>query len=176
MLLVTAQPDPAPLEPEQRVSAPQVLLGYPYNVAIDMWSLGCVAAELFLGLPLFPGASEHDLLTRVVEMMGPPPDSLLAAAKHTKKFFHRLDVTEVSPSGEPRALLEIQTHVDTCPMLSAGADGWLFTKHTYQSRNKFNHPDSTEFNRGKNHICIQMADTAKHRFLQMCRWHASQAR
>jgi serine/threonine protein kinase len=74
-------------------------------VAIDMWSLGCVAAELFLGLPLFPGASEHDLLTRVVEMMGPPPNSLLAAAKHTKKFFHRLDVTEVSPSGEPRAFV-----------------------------------------------------------------------
>jgi dual specificity protein kinase YAK1 len=39
-----------------------VLLGYPYNAAIDMWSLGCVAAELFLGLPLFPGASEYNLL------------------------------------------------------------------------------------------------------------------
>ncbi len=35
---------------------PQVVLGTSYNVAIDMWSLGCVAAELFLGLPLFPGA------------------------------------------------------------------------------------------------------------------------
>lgn len=33
----------------------QVVLGTSYNVAIDMWSLGCVAAELFLGLPLFPG-------------------------------------------------------------------------------------------------------------------------
>lgn len=33
----------------------QVVLGSGYNVAIDMWSLGCVAAELFLGLPLFPG-------------------------------------------------------------------------------------------------------------------------
>ena len=41
-----------------------MLLGHPYNVAIDMWSLGCMAAELFLGLPLFPGASEHDLLVR----------------------------------------------------------------------------------------------------------------
>ena len=32
-----------------------MLLGFPYTVAIDMWSLGCMAAELFLGLPLFPG-------------------------------------------------------------------------------------------------------------------------
>lgn len=36
--------------------SPEVLLGLSYNGAIDMWSFGCVAAELFLGLPLFPGA------------------------------------------------------------------------------------------------------------------------
>ena len=102
--LASDSQDHAPADMISHAWARQVLLGYPYNVAIDMWSLGCVAAELFLGLPLFPGASEHDLLTRVVEMMGPPPDSLLAAAKHTKKFFHRLDVNEMSPSGEPDAL------------------------------------------------------------------------
>lgn len=69
----------------------QVLLGYPYTVAIDMWSLGCMAAELFLGLPLFPGASEHDLLVRVVEMRGVPPDHVLAKAQHTKKYFERAE-------------------------------------------------------------------------------------
>lgn len=37
--------------------SPEVLLGLSYNGAIDMWSFGCVAAELFLGLPLFPGTS-----------------------------------------------------------------------------------------------------------------------
>lgn len=31
------------------------MLGLSYTAAIDMWSFGCVAAELFLGLPLFPG-------------------------------------------------------------------------------------------------------------------------
>lgn len=36
--------------------SPEVLLGLSYSAAIDMWSFGCVAAELFLGLPLFPGA------------------------------------------------------------------------------------------------------------------------
>jgi hypothetical protein len=67
----------------------QVLLGYPYDVAIDMWSLGCMAAELFLGLPLFPGASEHDLLARIVEMLGMPPARVLAKAQHTRKYFRR---------------------------------------------------------------------------------------
>lgn len=39
---------------------------------IDMWSLGCVAAELFLGLPLFPGTSEYNQMSRIVDMMGYP--------------------------------------------------------------------------------------------------------
>ncbi len=56
-----------------------------------MWSLGCMAAELFLGLPLFPGASEHDLLTRIVEMLGVPPDHVLQKAQHTKKYFERAE-------------------------------------------------------------------------------------
>lgn len=66
-------------------------MGHPYNVAIDMWSLGCMAAELFLGLPLFPGASEHDLLVRVVEMLGPLPDSMLLKAQHTAKYFCKVE-------------------------------------------------------------------------------------
>ena len=70
--------------------AVQVVLGYPYDVAVDMWSLGCMAAELFLGLPLFPGASEHDLLVRIVEMLGAPPDWLLHKAQNTAKFFRSL--------------------------------------------------------------------------------------
>ncbi len=40
--------------------APEIILGLPFNEAIDMWSLGCVAAELFLGWPLYPGPSEYD--------------------------------------------------------------------------------------------------------------------
>ena len=66
-------------------------MGYPYTVAIDMWSLGCMAAELFLGLPLFPGASEHDLLARIVEMLGVPPDHVLQKAQHTKKYFEPVE-------------------------------------------------------------------------------------
>lgn len=40
--------------------APEVILGLPFNEAIDTWSLGCVIAELFLGWPLYPGSSEYD--------------------------------------------------------------------------------------------------------------------
>ncbi|KAG1447919.1 hypothetical protein G6F56_009106 [Rhizopus delemar] len=40
--------------------APEVILGLSYNTAIDMWSLGCIVAELHTGVPLFPGKSEQE--------------------------------------------------------------------------------------------------------------------
>ncbi|KAI4340804.1 hypothetical protein MLD38_025607 [Melastoma candidum] len=68
--------------------SPEVLLGYRYTTAIDMWSFGCIVAELFLGLPLFPGASEFDLLQRMIKILGgQPPDYLLKEAKNASKFF-----------------------------------------------------------------------------------------
>ena len=54
--------------------SPEVLIGLDYDSAIDMWSLGCVAAELFLGLPILPGVHEHDQLSRICEMIGKIPD------------------------------------------------------------------------------------------------------
>ncbi|XP_047062078.1 dual specificity protein kinase YAK1 homolog isoform X2 [Lolium rigidum] len=71
--------------------SPEVLLGYPYTTAIDMWSLGCIVAELFIGLPLFPGASEYDVLKRMLKILGgQPPDDLLRGAKNTGRFFKPL--------------------------------------------------------------------------------------
>lgn len=68
--------------------SPEVVLGYRYTAAIDMWSLGCIVAELFLGLPLFPGASEFDLLKRMIKIIGAqPPDYVLKESKNTNKFF-----------------------------------------------------------------------------------------
>ncbi len=42
------------------IRSPEVLLGCTYRSSIDMWSLGCIAAEMLLGLPLFPGSSEFN--------------------------------------------------------------------------------------------------------------------
>lgn len=50
--------------------APEVLLGLPFGPAIDVWSLGCLAAELHLGIPALPGASEYDQLRRITRAVG----------------------------------------------------------------------------------------------------------
>ncbi|XP_057969956.1 dual specificity protein kinase YAK1 homolog isoform X2 [Malania oleifera] len=81
--------------------SPEVLLGYQYTTAIDMWSFGCIVAELFLGLPLFPGASEFDLLRRMIEILGgQPPDHVLREAKNTSKYFKCIGSVHVVESGE----------------------------------------------------------------------------
>ncbi|KAF8894025.1 kinase-like domain-containing protein [Infundibulicybe gibba] len=72
--------------------SPEVLLGMSYTAAIDMWSLGCIAVELFLGLPLFPGTSEYNQITRIIEMLGMPPLSMLNTGKQTNQFFDAFDV------------------------------------------------------------------------------------
>jgi dual specificity tyrosine-phosphorylation-regulated kinase 2/3/4 len=38
--------------------APEIILGIPYTTGIDMWSFGCIMAELYTGYPLFPGENE----------------------------------------------------------------------------------------------------------------------
>ncbi|KAI9288215.1 kinase-like domain-containing protein [Umbelopsis sp. AD052] len=69
--------------------SPEVLFGVKYNSAIDMWSLGCIVAELFLGLPLFPGCSEYNQVSRIVDMLGMPPTYMLENGKTAREFFVR---------------------------------------------------------------------------------------
>lgn len=74
--------------------APEVILGARYGRAIDMWSFGCILAELLSGHALFAGENEGDQLACIIEVLGMPPKSLLANAKRTKVFFN--------PEGYPR--------------------------------------------------------------------------
>ena len=48
--------------------APEILLGLPFCESIDIWSLGCVIAELFLGWPLYPGSSEYDQIRYISQV------------------------------------------------------------------------------------------------------------
>mmetsp|Transcript_21928 Transcript_21928/g.36325 ORF Transcript_21928/g.36325 Transcript_21928/m.36325 type:complete len:662 (+) Transcript_21928:218-2203(+) len=67
--------------------APEVILGLPYNTAIDMWSLGCILAELYTGYPLFPGENEVEQLACVMEVLGLPPKRLVDSSTRKKMFF-----------------------------------------------------------------------------------------
>ncbi|KAI1282039.1 Homeodomain-interacting protein kinase 2 [Halotydeus destructor] len=69
--------------------APEIILGLPFCESIDMWSLGCVIAELFLGWPLYPGSSEYDQIRYISQTQGIPAEHMLNAATKTNRFFYR---------------------------------------------------------------------------------------
>ena len=48
--------------------SPEVMLGLPYSVSIDMWSLGCILAEMHTGEPLFSGSDQFDQMQKVVKV------------------------------------------------------------------------------------------------------------
>nr|DAD47983.1 TPA_asm: hypothetical protein HUJ06_017920 [Nelumbo nucifera] len=53
--------------------APELIFGVTeYTTAIDIWSVGCVMAELLLGQPLFPGESGVDQLVEIIKVLGTP--------------------------------------------------------------------------------------------------------
>ena len=89
-------------------------MGLPYDMAIDMWSLGCILglyifiltfsrhkliikdsiwnnmwylAELYTGLPIFPGENEHEQMACIMEIFSLPPDLVLEKATRKKVFF-----------------------------------------------------------------------------------------
>lgn len=66
-----------------------ILTGARYSSAIDMWSLGCIVVELFLGLPLFPGSSEYNQVSRITEMLGLAPSWMLEMGKQSGEFFEK---------------------------------------------------------------------------------------
>ncbi|MCO5580361.1 hypothetical protein L7F22_034227 [Adiantum nelumboides] len=67
--------------------SPEVILGIPYDTMIDIWSFGCILAELYTGYPLFPGENEVEQLACMMEVLGVPPRSVLEQATRKKMFF-----------------------------------------------------------------------------------------
>lgn len=50
--------------------APEIILGIPYDYAVDMWSIGCTLYELYTGKILFTGNSNNQMLKAVQEVRG----------------------------------------------------------------------------------------------------------
>mmetsp|Transcript_14786 Transcript_14786/g.19763 ORF Transcript_14786/g.19763 Transcript_14786/m.19763 type:complete len:300 (-) Transcript_14786:226-1125(-) len=67
--------------------APEVILGLPYDGKIDVWSLGCVVAEMYTGQVTFQNDSVVSMLSRIEAICGVFPRRLIAQGRHSGRFF-----------------------------------------------------------------------------------------
>lgn len=60
--------------------APELVFGSTYyGTEIDIWSAGCVIAELMCGAPFFRGETSQDMMLKIIEKMGTPTKDDVAA-------------------------------------------------------------------------------------------------
>lgn len=88
--------------------APDVLLGSrTYNTSIDIWSAGCIMAEMFTGRPLFPGTTNEDQLLKIWRLMGTPSErswpgiSQFPEYKSTWPVYHTQELGGLLPQVDP---------------------------------------------------------------------------
>ena len=65
----------------------------PYSEKVDIWSLGCILAELYTGEPLFPGNNEQEQLEYIMELCGIFPESMIDKSRKKQHYFD----TDYSP-------------------------------------------------------------------------------
>ncbi|KAI9009136.1 putative mitogen-activated protein kinase [Hyaloraphidium curvatum] len=80
--------------------APEIMLTWQkYDEAVDIWSVGCIFAEMLEGRPLFPGKDHVNQFSIITELLGTPPDDVIQTicSENTLKFVQSLPRREKIP-------------------------------------------------------------------------------
>jgi negative regulator of the PHO system len=108
--------------------APDVLLGSrTYNTSIDIWSAGCIMAEMFTGRPLFPGTTNEDQIIRIFRIMGTPTERSwpgimqLPEYKPTFQMYATQDLRNILPAIDPTGIDLLQRMLQLRPELRISA-------------------------------------------------------
>eukprot|EP00522_Entomoneis_paludosa_P007712 CAMPEP_0172440342 /NCGR_PEP_ID=MMETSP1065-20121228/988_1 /TAXON_ID=265537 /ORGANISM="Amphiprora paludosa, Strain CCMP125" /LENGTH=1147 /DNA_ID=CAMNT_0013189131 /DNA_START=110 /DNA_END=3553 /DNA_ORIENTATION=- len=80
--------------------APEVILGLPYDGRIDIWSLGCVVAEMYTGEVTFQNDSIVSMLSRIEAICGAFPPHMIAQGRQSGRFFMRCGLLFEKLSGD----------------------------------------------------------------------------
>lgn len=123
--------------------APEIMLTWQkYDVEVDIWSAGCIFAEMLEGKPLFPGKDHVNQFSIITELLGTPPDDVISTicSENTLRFVQSLPKRERQPlknkfkNADPQAieLLERMLVFDPRKRVKAGealADPYLAPYH-----------------------------------------------
>lgn len=125
--------------------SPEVILGLPYDTAIDMWSFGCILAELYTGYPLFPGENEVEQLSCIMEVFGTPPPEIVDSSNRKKMFFDSGGQPRIVPNS--RGKKRRPSTKDLATMLSCNDKSFVnFLKGClrWDRRNRFKPEDAIQ--------------------------------
>jgi cyclin-dependent kinase 2 len=85
--------------------APEILLGQrKYATPTDIWSLGCIIAEIATGYALFPGDSEIDTLFKIFRVLGTPTDEVWPGVSSLRDFTQEFPKWRSSDLANVRAM------------------------------------------------------------------------
>lgn len=70
--------------------APEIILGAPYDPAIDIWSIGCTLYELYTGKILLPGRSNNHMLLLMMELRGRFNSKIIKKAQFGSVYFDEM--------------------------------------------------------------------------------------
>ncbi|KJR80756.1 uncharacterized protein SPSK_05063 [Sporothrix schenckii 1099-18] len=108
--------------------APDVLLGSrTYNTSIDIWSVGCIMAEMYTGRPLFPGTTNEDQMLRIFRIMGTPTEhnwpgiSQFPEYKATAPRYATQDLRQILPQIDATGIDLLQRLLQLRPELRISA-------------------------------------------------------
>mmetsp|Transcript_158573 Transcript_158573/g.280028 ORF Transcript_158573/g.280028 Transcript_158573/m.280028 type:complete len:444 (-) Transcript_158573:60-1391(-) len=115
--------------------APELIMGQKqYTTGVDIWSVGCVLAELFLRKPIFAGKSELNQLTLIYDLVGVPTEETwpgYEALPNRRNFAFKLslprwrDVFKEPPEGplSDMGLELLRSMLTCCPDRRVSAEG-----------------------------------------------------
>jgi len=108
--------------------APDVLLGSrTYNTSIDIWSAGCIMAEMYTGRPLFPGTTNEDQLQKIFRLMGTPSErswpgiSQFPEYKSNFTIYHTQDLRALLPQIDSVGIQLLNSMLQLRPELRCSA-------------------------------------------------------
>eukprot|EP00092_Neocalanus_flemingeri_P014694 GFUD01015856.1.p1 GENE.GFUD01015856.1~~GFUD01015856.1.p1 ORF type:complete len:364 (-),score=89.66 GFUD01015856.1:313-1404(-) len=134
--------------------APEIMLNWMhYNQTVDLWSVGCIMAEMLTGKTLFPGTDHIDQLTRILTLCGTPTSETMAkiSSEEARNYINSLpkmekkNLSKVFEGANPLAidLLEKMLELDTDKRITA--DQTLAHPYLSQYADPSDEPSSTPY-------------------------------
>ncbi|KAI9372576.1 mitogen-activated protein kinase mpkC [Aspergillus egyptiacus] len=133
--------------------APEIMLTWQrYGGKVDLWSVGCIVAEMLLGRPLFPGTDHINQFYLITNLLGNPPDELIdrITTNNTRRMVKSLQkqpprpFEEIFPGAEPEVINLLEKLLAWDPDRRISAEEGL--KHPYMApyHDPTDEPSATE--------------------------------